>query len=186
MTTTLEPTSTALTGLLEDVSRGLAGLFEQMDWAEDEIEQAMRRSSSDSDTLCHCFILLTPTHELMGQEWVYRSHCREILNRVINGQDTRSGTAAELCCNLCDASQAAPMTTSGTGLYFRMWSQAFPSKRHVMGSGEHYEAIAGSAIDEAEAFARSKAAVADRKLGKIDCAGKHHGELVACKHIVTE
>jgi hypothetical protein len=184
MTLALATTETTITGILEDVSKGLAGLFEQMDWAEDEITRAKVRAPGDGDSLYHSFCLLTPTHELMGQEFVYRSHCREILNRVINGEDTRPGTAAEICCALCDVSQVAPMTLAGTGLYIRMWGAAFPSKRHVLGNGEHYEALDGSGIDDAEATSRRKLAVKDRRLSDRDiaCCGKHHGEQVLCKY----
>ena len=105
----------------------LAGLFEQMEWAEDEIEKHQRRHPANSDRIYHSFKLMTPTHELMGQEFVYRSHVRELLARVVNGQDTRLGTAAEICITCCESSQVAPLTDTAAGLYGRMWKAAgFP------------------------------------------------------------
>ncbi len=53
----------------------------------------------------HGFKLLTPSHELMGTEFVYRSHCRQILDRLAAGQDTRPGTDAEIACACADASR---------------------------------------------------------------------------------
>ena len=159
----------------------LSGLFEQMEWAEDEIKRAGRRHPKQSDRLYHSFRLLTPTHELMSQEFVYRSHCRELLERVAAGQDTQPGTAAEICCACCDSSQIAPLTTTGAGLYGRMWKAAgFPGDQWEDRQG-HHEALSASLIDDAEREMRRKLAGADRKFEIETCGGMHHGEAVKCE-----
>jgi hypothetical protein len=63
----------------------------------------------------------------MRTEFVYRSHCRELLDRAARGEDTRPGTAAECCIALSETSLRVPLRTSAAGLYARMWTRAqFP------------------------------------------------------------
>jgi hypothetical protein len=164
----------------------LAGLFEQMEWAEEEIEKARKRHPRHADTIYHSFKLLTPTNALMGTEFVYRSHCAELLDRVAAGQDTRPGTAAEVCCMASDSSLVAPLTDTAAGLYARMWLQAFPGHREVWGDqAPHYEALRGSLIDDLEGESRRKLSVADRKRGDTECQGMHHGDPVSCQYAPT-
>jgi len=178
--------STDKTGALTEILGaglvdGLAGLFEQMEWAEDEIEKAKRRHPDRADLIYHSFKLLTPTRDLMGTEFVYRSHCRELLERVAAGHDTRPGTAAEVCIACCDASMLAPLTETAAGLYARMWGVAFPGRRDQWaGTREHYEALRSSLIDDLEREAHHKLAQSDRRVTEIDCKGRHHGEPVDC------
>ncbi|MGH3986846.1 MAG: hypothetical protein ACRDTZ_05955 [Pseudonocardiaceae bacterium] len=171
-------------GIVREVTSALTGTCNQLEWSEDEIGWAVSRYPADGDTLYHGFRLLVPTRKLMVTEFVYRSHCRELLVRLVNDHDTRPGTAAEVCCALSEVSQVAPMRLAATGLYIRMWTVAFPDQR-IFDGGEHYEALEGSAIDDAELVARSKLAVGDRRLGAIVCAGRHHGESVQCKYAGT-
>lgn len=89
-----------------------------MEIAEEEIAAAQKRHPGTSDRLYHSFMLLVPSHERMEYEPVYRSHCRELLDRVAAGGDTRIGTAAEVCCALHDVSLATPLRSSAAGLYF--------------------------------------------------------------------
>ncbi|MFL6125487.1 hypothetical protein [Actinophytocola sp.] len=173
----------SITDLLRGITDDLAGVFGQMEWAEDEIAQARRGHPAEADTLYHSFLLLKPTHELMDTEFVYRSHCRELLERVAAGRDTRPGTAAEICCACCDSSQLAPLTSPAAGLYHRMWVAAFPDKPNFFAEHQQaHEVLEGSTIDDLEATMRRKLAVQDRTLGAIDCHGRHHGEPVQCQY----
>ncbi|MFF5990626.1 MULTISPECIES: hypothetical protein [Prauserella] len=168
--------------ILGDITKIFGSLFDQMDWAEEEIARAITTNPAEADTLYHGFSLLTPTHERMSREFVFRPHCREILNRVVNGADTRPGTAVEVCCACSEVSTIAPMRSAAAGLYARMWAAAFPDAR-VFGERQlHHEALEGSTIDDLEADARRRLAVKDRILGTIECAGRHHGEIVQCKY----
>ena len=177
----------SITDVVQGVTDDLASVFGQMEWAEDEIAQARRRRPAQADTLYHSFLLLTPTHNLMTTEFVYRAHCRELLERVAAGSDTRPGTAAEVCCACCDSSQLAPLTSPAAGLYHRMWAAAFPDKPTFAETQEAHEVLEGSTIDDLEATMRRKLAVPDRRLGVIDCPGRHHGEPVQCRyHTVAE
>jgi hypothetical protein len=136
-----------------------------MEWAEQEIESTSVAYPEHADRLWHSFKLLKPTAEMMGTEFVYRSHCRELLNRVVAGKDTRPGTAAECCIACSETSTIAPFNVAGTGLYMRMWVLAdFPD---VDFPREHYEAIKADAIDENEQLVRRKLACAWRQLPKV-------------------
>lgn len=169
--------------LYDDTHKEVAGAFRQMDWAEDEIGRAMIRFPSERDILYHSFSLLVPTHDLMVTDFVHRGHCRELLERVARGEDTRPGTAAEVCSVCCAASQVAPLRSSAAGLYFRMWVQAFPGKQEFGGDrARHHEALEGSLIGALEVEARRRLTVPGRKLGEITCSGYHNGELVQCKY----
>ncbi|WP_261571158.1 hypothetical protein [Frankia gtarii] len=172
-----DPTSKLMNDLTSDLHRA----FQQIDGAETEIAHAMTRWPAHRDALYHAFPLLTPTHRFMGTEFVYRSHCREILKRVATGADTRPGTAAEICCLCAEVSQQIPFNAAAAGLYFRMWAAAFPDHPLDTDRGEHHEALYKSRIDDLEADARQRTRVNDRSLADIDCAGFHHGESVACR-----
>ncbi|KAA9159443.1 hypothetical protein FPZ12_020285 [Amycolatopsis acidicola] len=156
-----------------------------MDWAEKEIFQLTSVYPAEADTLYHSFPLLRPTHGRMSQEFVYHAHCRELLDRVVKGTDTRPGTAAEVCCLCGEVSAVTPMRSAAIGLYARMWIAAFPDIPVFGDRHFHHEALYGSTIDDLEADARHRLAVAHRTVGAIDCTGRHHGETVHCKYAGT-
>jgi hypothetical protein len=117
----------------------------------------------------------------MEYEPVYRSHCRELLDRVAAGADTRPGTAAEVCCTLHDVSLIAPLRSAATGLYFRMWQAAsLPDFPELAPASENQEVLEGSRIDDHESETRRKLADPTRTLDAIECRGLHHGERVIC------
>lgn len=168
--------------LWRDVQRLVEGISRGMEWTADEVRQAMERHPSERDVLYHSFPLLRATHKLMATEFVYRSHCRELLERLVNGADTRPGTAAEVCCMCCDISLRTPLRSEAAGLYLRMWAAAFPGKPMFAEPSEHHEALEGSTIDELEATVRRKLTVRSRALTDVTCTGEHDGEMVQCKY----
>ncbi|MBO3732786.1 hypothetical protein [Glycomyces niveus] len=160
---------------------GLAGIFERMDIAEEEIAAAQKRHPDASDRLYHSFKLLVPSHERMEYEPVYRAHCREILHRVATGGDTRIGTAAEVCCTLHDVSLIAPLRSAASGLYLRMWRAAgLPDFPELIPASENHEALEGSRIDDHESETRRKLTDHTRTLDSVECRGMHHGERITC------
>ncbi|MBF6060529.1 hypothetical protein IU500_07025 [Nocardia terpenica] len=168
--------------IIEAVTGMLGGVFERMEWAEDEIKQAQRRYPQATNKLFYAFALLKTDNELVGKELLYRAHCREILARVVKDEDTRPGTAAEICAMMCDISQRTPLNTAAFGLYARVWKLAgLPGDQ--FDDLPHYEAIAASRIDDFEAESRAKLAVKDRRFGIDDCGGKHHGVEVDCEFV---
>jgi hypothetical protein len=125
-----------------------------MTWAEQEIDAAASRHPCAADRIRSSFVLLRPTHPLLRNEIVYRPHCRELLDRVGTGDDTRPGTAAECCVALSQVSLRAPLRSSAVGLYARMWRLAGLPPAPLTDGIEHYEAIHRAAIDDHEASLR--------------------------------
>ena len=159
--------ATTVLEIVEQASSQLGPIFEQMEWAEEEIEAAQRLHPAQAGLLWTTFRLLVPTHDLMRTEFVYRSHCRELLERVARGQDTRPGTGAEVAIACCQTSLLAPLSTAGSGLYLRVWAKAFPDHPVMDDAGErlaHHEALKGEVIDEHEAVMRRKLSQPWRRL----------------------
>jgi hypothetical protein len=150
-----DPASPAL--MFAEIQNELGSIFAAIDWAEDEIAKARKRHPRKPE-LWATFDLLLATHELMRTEFVYRAHCRELLERVAAGQDTRPATDAEVAIACAGASELAPLTQPAIGLYFRVWSRAFPAHAVVDSqTRSHYEALHGPQIDELENTTRRKA-----------------------------
>jgi hypothetical protein len=183
-------TDSGVAALLASVLDKLTDASAAMDWAEDEIASAIRRHPDHADALYHSFGLIRPRDigPGMGDEFVYRSHAAELLDRVAAGADTRPATAAELCLVCCAASLRTPLHGPTAGLYFRMWLRAFPDKLITPGQTDeqvHHEKLYGTQIDDLQRTLRHKAADPNRQLRDIDCAGKHHGTHVACRYATT-
>jgi hypothetical protein len=163
------------------LGRDLSDVFDQTQWAEEEIAAAQQRWPGQADSLWHAFSVLAPSpvlNQIRPAEFVYRSHFRELLARVAGGRDTRPATDAELACACCYATLQIPPGTVATGLYARVWHRAFPGHGSAMtGIAEngHYEAIAGQQIDDLETTCRRTLTVTTRTLGDPECGGSHHG-----------
>jgi hypothetical protein len=187
-TTKTTSKTVTITDLFAEVQT-IESLFGAMEWAENEIQAAQRRHPGAADAIWHSFRLLTPVHPLMNRsEPLYRAYCREILDRVAAGGDTRPGTAAEICCVASEASEKAPLTSPAFGLYARAFRVVFPNQQFPgdeLGDGEymeHVEALHGSAIDDLEADTRRRLTRTERTLTGTECAGLHHGEPVDCRY----
>jgi hypothetical protein len=140
---------------VSDVQRALDEMGGNLTWAHEEVAAARRRHPGVADRVDRGFALLRATHPLMRREVVYRAHCRELLDRVARGEDTRPGTAAEGCIFLSVVSQKAPLPSSAFGLYLRMWRLArLPPIAAT--NDENYKALHASTIDDDEAVLRSK------------------------------
>jgi hypothetical protein len=179
--------STDLASLVATVASEVGDVFAWMDWADDEIERASRRHPDQADALHHAFGLVRPRDIAtgMGAEFVYRSHVRELLERVATGADTRIPTAAEMCLVCTQVSGKVPLHGAAAGLYFRLWLQAFPDLPIIPTQATqqvHYERLHGTRIDEYEATLRRKATDPHRLLAGIVCAGRHHGRNVTCRY----
>lgn len=148
---------------LDSINDIIAGLSKEMDpqfdamvVAEQEIDGAVRRDPAAADRIQHSFVLLRPTHPLMGNPVLYRPHCAEVLDRVARGEDTRPGTAAECCIALIETSQVAPLRASAVGLLARMLLLAGLPPSPLGDTSEHYEALHSTVIDDNEAWLRQR------------------------------
>lgn len=158
------PTSADAKAILEQISDRYGGICAQMMWADEEIAAARARHPEHQDLLWHSFPLLRAYDRRLEMEALYRAHCRELLRRVVAGQSTCEGTAAEVLAVMVEISLRAPLNMAGHGLYLRMWKAAGLPVEHMGDNDGHYEAIAAHEIDEAEAEARRKLAVPERVL----------------------
>lgn len=167
---------------LTDILGAFDSAFTLMETAEEEIAAAQERHPEAADRLWHSFRLLTPPNEgFMQREPAYRAHCRELLERVAKGEDTRRATAAEVCRVLSEASLIAPLSGPAFGLYVRMWQAAgLPDFEDIAEMGAHHEALEGSRIDDLEHETRRRIIIRERQLGDIECMGRHNGEDVDC------
>lgn len=165
----------------------LGPIFELMDMADDEIAEAQARHPESADLLYHGFKLLCPAEgapATMRTWFVFRSHCRELLERVAAWPDSHDEvtpwpTNAELVAHICEASQQAPLTTAATTLYMRAWKAAFPDRPEafdVLDGGEHYEHVAGGRADTLASTVRGKLRQPERRIRVDHCPGRHHGE----------
>lgn len=143
-------------GLVADITAVVGPLVDAIPWADDQIDAAARRHPKAADRIRRSFPLLRPTYPLMRNPTLYRSHCRELLDRVARGQDTRPGTAAECCIALAEVSLRVPLSTSAVGLYSRMWRRAGLPNAALTEASVHYEAIDRTLIDDHEAQLRRK------------------------------
>ena len=142
---------------IADTLTAVRSILGAMDWAEDEIASAQRRHPDAADRIWSAFRLLQTTSDLMASsEVLYRAHARELIGRVVRGEDTRPGTAAEGVAVMREASLAAPLTAAGFGLYARLWKLAELPGNALTHDLPHYEAIRGAEIDNEEALLRHK------------------------------
>lgn len=176
----------ALDLVAENVLAKLSAYMDGFAWVEDEIDQACRRHPQHADRLWHLGLpLFTPTHQRMDYDLVYRSHCRELLERVVAGEDTRPGTAAELACSMRDVSVATPLESSGVALYMRVWRLAgLPEFDELTEASRHYEDLNEERVAGYERTARELLAVAERQPPvDIECDGYHLGIKVNCSYV---
>jgi hypothetical protein len=144
---------TRLTGEIEQT-------FQKMEWSEDEIRQACDRHGEavgDHGPIWSSFKLMTPTVK-MPSEQVYRSHCRELLERVAAGEDTRPGTGAEVVMTLSDFSLHRPLNGAGMGLMVRLFKRVVADRAPKEVDELIGETATEEQIDELERRMRSKLA----------------------------
>lgn len=169
--------STDLADLFNETRSVVAGAMQLVEWAEDEIAETCAQHPAQADDLHHAFSLLVPTADVMRTEFVYRSHCQELLGRVVRGEDTRPPTNAELAAACCEASLAGPLKPGGFTVYMRAFKRAFPDKAgHLDDAVDPYEYVTGSEADVLERGLRSKLTDKDRVIRNPSCSGRHHGE----------
>lgn len=179
-----------LNKLLGDTVAAVGSVLELIGVAEGEIKAAMRRHPKHADALWHCFSLIQPTGEGEGvgvHEQLYRSHARELLDRVAAGVDLRPATSAEVLLAMKEVSLRTPMNNAGIGLYWRMWRRCGMPEIAEAGA-DHYEALSASAIDEAEQQTRRKLSKPGRVWdpSAVECMGMHHGVTVSCRFAVLD
>lgn len=152
----------AAIGELGGPANVLSRVFSEMEWAEDEIAQAQKRHPAKAALLWEQFMLMHTDVPLPGER-VYRAHCRELLERVAAGGDTRPPTDAELCGAYCQASLAGPPPHGAVVAYMRAFTRLFPGEaRELFKDVDAHEQIGGFEADQTERDLRRKLTVKDR------------------------
>jgi hypothetical protein len=106
-------------------------VFRRVAIAEDEIKSALDRKDLKEEArkrVDGVFLALRPGGPLTSggcTEEVYRHHVRELLDRVIVGDDLDPGTDAEVLMMLSNTSLRAPLNAVGQGLYERLFVRVF-------------------------------------------------------------
>lgn len=139
----------------------LRSLFDLVEIAEDEIVVARGglTEKDDTDPLWLAFPLLRATHDRMTTEFVYRAHCRELLARVRDGQDTRPATDAELALVISETSLRHPLPSELLALQMRIFARSFPEQFAMLDIDDldGYERREGRQADEWEHRLRRRA-----------------------------
>ena len=170
-TVTVRPTVrlAELDATFRDLGELIDSVLDRCLWAEEEIEAAqLRHGEKDRGPLWNAFRLLKATHERAWPELVYRAHCRELLDRVAAGTDTRPPTDAEKISVLSAASQTAPLNSGAETLYLRIGARMLPDIFDGIGDVldiQAYEKVNGSRADEYEAQLTRKLTQPWRKAG---------------------
>jgi hypothetical protein len=156
-----------LTRLIEE---SFGPLFDTMSWAEDEIMTARMRYGDHTPgggRLNDSFRLLKPNMSVRMPEVVYRAHCKELLWRVVTGEDTRRATNAEMLMVAHQASLATPMPLGAACLYYRLFKRALPELWKEL-LADHadidaYETLHGDKADRWEGYLARKLYQEDRR-----------------------
>lgn len=126
----------------DQLTNHLSALFDLMGIAEDEISAAMVRHHAHARLLWNCFQFMQPGFLDQYDSRLYRSHCREILERVASAGAfifqkrhekplaINRPTAAECLVGVSEASFVAPMHGEGSLvfhlLFVRVYGPASP------------------------------------------------------------
>src|SRR5260370_14792490 len=124
--------------LLARVQEEVTGAAVRADVAEDEIAQAAAGHPQAADALFHSFRLLLPAFEAKAwhTEFVLRAHCRELLERVASGQDTRPGTNAECLLAVAQVAMEVPLNGAAASRH-----SAFRSEEHTSELQSHLNLV---------------------------------------------
>lgn len=108
------------------LTREFAGIFEMMEAAEEEIAEAIDRHPKKREAIWNSFTILRPSEIIrdLGMQ-IYRAHCKELLERVANGMDTRPGTEAEVLGAISNLSMATPLKSDVAYLMQKLMIDVF-------------------------------------------------------------
>lgn len=110
-----------------NVLDNIVGLFSLMDVADEIIKQEIERQPQYEAIIFDTFKYMGPSKWLRDKgEELYRSHCRELIQRAVEGGDMGNLTAAEMCVMFSQTNLRAPLTSEYTSAYSQVFSQAFP------------------------------------------------------------
>jgi hypothetical protein len=102
--------------------------------AEEEIAAAVERRPDRAPALQAAFLLLSPGEFASYGERLYRSHARELLERVIEGKGVALGTDAECLIALSLGSLRAPLERGHLAAMESVFASVYPERVPEKGS----------------------------------------------------
>lgn len=140
-------------------ARHIYGIFEYVDIAEKFIEDTIRQQPHRASDIWDTFKLLQPSTKMMKMHMkLYDSHIRELMQRILNGEDLKPATRAEILIAMSDVASVIPIHNCGAYLFSRLFKQIFGAKHPTVtaiDSVKLNEPYAGAA-DEMESELRHK------------------------------
>jgi len=118
--------------------------FDLIDIAEEEIQKGIDKFPESRNEIWSMFLSLCPTTLLCRHPTLYRSHCKELIERVGNKEFDNEPTSAELCFAFSEMSLKAPLKSDMVAAYYRCFREAFPESDIDMDVSESYP----GAVDE--------------------------------------
>ena len=106
--------------------------FKFIEIAEEEIERAQHRHPEQASQLYRTFSFIRPDHFITYHPTIYRHHCRELLERIAAGADTRPGTLAEAAIAIMQVTLATPVQRDVAILYGRLFKRFFPEQYETL------------------------------------------------------
>lgn len=153
--------------------RKLSQVFEQMQWAEEEIKAAEQQHMECWARVHDAFRYLAWKLMVGPCERIYRTHVREIIERVIAGEDLRRGTWAEVLATLSEASLEAPLNQTGLAAMVQAFGKVYSDSRLATPVMEPYPGAAAELVGKlrvklaCERDARKVIASSPRRLHKV-------------------
>ncbi len=150
----------AMQAVFGNMSNTIEATFVTMRIAEEVIAEAVCTKEQGSAA----FGVMCPTAPLRRKSAaVYRQHAIELMERVVNGQDTRPGTKVEVLCMMMDLALKAPLNAEGAALADHLFRELFPD---VPGMGDPLREFYDGQVRNDLEVARLKLMLSER-IGKV-------------------
>ena len=119
----------ALYDLLGPMGHRLHGIFHRMQIAEKVIDHMKQLNPKHCVLIHQAFGLLYGTAVLEeAPEKLYIAHCQELIHRLIEHEDTRPATMAELISAIQGVSLITPLKRHAIYLYWELFQLVFPDE----------------------------------------------------------
>jgi hypothetical protein len=106
----------------------ILNVLEQAGVAGEIIEEFCEKYPNEADKLNSSFLSLAPPPLLINKDpRLYHHHVRELLHRVMNGDNLEWGSMSEILCALSDASLKAPLSSSYASVMEFIFAEVFGS-----------------------------------------------------------
>jgi len=137
--------------------------FRAMKTAEVEIARFKTRHPDHGEDLDRAFLCLQPPVSFWSKsDALYRAHCRELLGRVVRGEDLRTGTSAEVLVAILEVATRTPIRPDFVLAADRVFEDVYgETAKKVIGPVKGVESYEG-AVDEIVSDLRRRLGNPDR------------------------